>query len=131
MLKSPFPCQTAYPNVLICADVPLAMDQIAMFAYGLREPMRVQTGWNRLTAPTRGTLVLHDVQTLNAEQQCELLEWLEANNDVQLVSISTEPLFPLVEDGEFLESLYYQLNTIYVDALNIDRGGDVVSRKRL
>jgi DNA-binding NtrC family response regulator len=117
--------------VLICADVPLAMDQIAMFAYGLREPMRVQTGWNRLTAPTRGTLVLHDVQTLNGEQQCELLEWLEANNDVQLVSISTERLFPLVEDGEFLESLYYQLNTIYVDALNIDRGGEVVSRKRL
>jgi DNA-binding NtrC family response regulator len=117
--------------VLICTDIPLAMDQIAMFAYGLREPMRVQTGWNRLTAPTRGTLVLHDVQTLNREQQWELLEWFKANDGVQVVSISTEPLFLLVEEGKFLESLYYQLNTIYVDALNIDRGSDVAIRRGL
>jgi transcriptional regulator of acetoin/glycerol metabolism len=116
--------------VLICADIPLAMDQIAMLAYGLREPMRVQTAWNRLTAPTRGTLVLHDVQTLNREQQQGLLEWLKTNDDVQLVSISTEPLFPLVEEGEFLELLYYQLNTIYVDALNIHRDSNVAIRPR-
>jgi transcriptional regulator of acetoin/glycerol metabolism len=35
--------------------------------------------------------------------------------DVQIVSTCGQPLFPLVERGEFLNRLYYQLNVVYLD----------------
>ncbi len=35
--------------------------------------------------------------------------------DVQIVSTCGKPLFPLVERGEFLNRLYYQLNVVYLD----------------
>ena len=63
-----------------------------------------------------GTLLLHDVGTLSLHDQRYLIEWLErAAGQTQVVSLTTEPLLPLVQAETFLARLYYRLNTVCVD----------------
>jgi sigma54-dependent transcription regulator len=66
-----------------------------------------------LTLPngSGGTLLLHDVAALGREQQLGLYDWLTERTDkVQVISLTDRPLDTLVQDGEFLEGLYYRLN---------------------
>jgi hypothetical protein len=48
---------------------------------------------------------------LDREEQGALLKWLETDRK-QVVSTTTEPLFPLIADGRFNEALYYRLNIL-------------------
>ena len=70
-----------------------------------------------LPLPSRtGTLILRDVDTLVDEDQRKLVAWLEeAAGCVQVVSTASTSLMPLVEAGVFMQTLYYRLNTIYMD----------------
>lgn len=61
-----------------------------------------------------GTLVLRDVSMLTASQQHELREWLD-HRDLQVVSITSTPLYVQVRQGSFDESLYYRLNVVLED----------------
>ena len=62
------------------------------------------------------TIVIRDVDALDSTQQENLVALVcRLGADVQIVSTSRTPLFPLVERGEFLNRLYYQLNVIYLD----------------
>lgn len=66
--------------------------------------------------PAEGTLILLGVESLDAGQQAQLLQWLDQGRSrVQLASISSEPLFPLVEAGTFDASLYYRLNIVRIE----------------
>jgi Sigma-54 interaction domain len=64
------------------------------------------------------TLLICDVATLSLGQQRALLSWLDqtAPGQTQVVSTTALELFPLVEHGTFLETLYYRLNTVLLDA---------------
>lgn len=63
-----------------------------------------------------GTIVLHDIDRLSVAAQWPLLERLDAvGGQTQVVSTSSRPLLPLITRGEFLATLYYQLNTIYIE----------------
>ncbi len=63
-----------------------------------------------------GTMILHDVGALTHEDQRRLLEWSQqAAGRTRLVSTTTQPLFPRVEAGAFIDTLYYRLNTVCVD----------------
>ena len=70
-----------------------------------------------LPHPSRvATLILHDVDELTEWDQHKLLPWLEqASGMVRTVSTAREPLWPRVKVGAFDETLYYRLNTVYVD----------------
>jgi hypothetical protein len=60
--------------------------------------------------------VLRDVHGLTPADQLELLDWLElAEGRTQVVSTSSTPLLPRVHSGEFIDTLYYRLNTVCVD----------------
>jgi len=64
-----------------------------------------------------GTLVVADAAALTLPQQIELHDWLNAGRgSVQIVSIASEPLWPLVEQGRFLEGLFYRLNVVTLEA---------------
>src|SRR4051812_21229465 len=64
-----------------------------------------------------GIWILHDVSLLTLEQQAEVAEWIIGPGaGVRIVSIASEPLWPLVASGRFVEKLYYQLNTIVCEA---------------
>ena len=115
--------EQGHPNVLICAATPLALVLVATMYLGLRQPVQIQKSWSRTNAPTNGTLVLDGVDMLDMGEQRELFAWLHATHEtVQVVSLTTRPIFPLVTQGLFLDALYYRLNTIFVDTEAPDAG---------
>jgi hypothetical protein len=59
-----------------------------------------------------GTLIVREVDALDSRQQRRLLESLEASGRVQVISIASAPVYPLVQGGKFAEALYYRLNVI-------------------
>lgn len=82
-------------------------------------PFRFSSLPGTLELPTirRGTLLLKDVATLTLSQQVMLYDWLTVGcGDMQVVSVASAPLQALVDDGEFLEGLFYRLNVIRLDA---------------
>ena len=85
----------------------------------LREPIASWCPGERLALPSTdadGTMILHDVGRLGLEDQIHLLEWLgTAAGRVQVVSTTAAPLFPRVSAGAFIDTLYYRLNTVYLD----------------
>jgi len=56
-----------------------------------------------------GALVVKDVSAFDRHDQAALLKWLDCHR-TQVVSTSTQPLFPLIASGRFEEALYYRLN---------------------
>ena len=71
----------------------------------------------RLPSATRGTLFLEGVAGLTLRQQIALHDWISAWGDrVQIVSLASAPLWPLVESGEFLEGLFFRLNVVCLEA---------------
>jgi hypothetical protein len=70
-----------------------------------------------LPLATTGTVVVADASRLTLHQQIELYDWLNAGRGgVQIVSITSEPIWPLVEAGRFLEGLFYRLNVVTLEA---------------
>jgi hypothetical protein len=130
MLQSPFnshadarllqwlASQDYRPNFLLeCrnADFDDICDQVSALC---APPVRVCSlpGALRLPRPKVGTLVLKDVAALGRDQQLALYDWLSAEpGEIQVVSVASAPLTPLIEDGAFFEALYYRLNVIRLD----------------
>jgi len=53
---------------------------------------------------------------LTMAEQRQLLEWLDAPaTRMQVISTASMPMLPRVEARTFDETLYYRLNTIYID----------------
>ncbi|OFV90834.1 MAG: hypothetical protein A3G76_06320 [Acidobacteria bacterium RIFCSPLOWO2_12_FULL_65_11] len=70
-----------------------------------------------LPSQRSGTLLLGDVAALTPSQQIELYDWMSGRPaDLQVVSVTSVPLLPLVENGRFLEGLFYRLNVVSVVA---------------
>jgi hypothetical protein len=77
--------------------------------------------WKQWTAPlelpprTVRTLILENVDGLSATEQRNLLTWMAAaDTRIQIVSTTTQSLFPFVAQGLFDERLYYRLNTVFL-----------------
>ena len=81
----------------------------------LQPYLRAPAIWNwaprplELPASGGGAVVLRNVCALDREEQGTLLKWLETDRK-QVVSTTTEPLFPLIAEGRFDAALYYRLN---------------------
>jgi Sigma-54 interaction domain len=69
----------------------------------------------------QGTVVLQDVDRLDLAAQRQLLAWLDDRGGrVRVISTARHNLFDLVMSGEFLDPLYYRLNTVVVDVVATD-----------
>ena len=65
---------------------------------------------------TSGTLVIRDVDRLDARQQERLAQWIGAHCPrVQVLALARAPLFAQVADGRFSAALYYRMNTVVVE----------------
>ena len=73
-------------------------------------------GYLDLPLAGNGTLVLTNAWALTLDQQIELYDWLDTRRAVQVVSVTSKPLWPLVEQGRFLEGLFYRLNVVTLEA---------------
>ena len=107
------------PNLLVvCNDVEVeeVVNHLLTFC---APPYYLPALPSRLELPMdkTGTLLLTDIATLNLDQQLELFDWLsDSSHSVQVVSVSSVPLRPLVDEGRFLEGLFYRLNVVHLDA---------------
>ena len=62
------------------------------------------------------TLLIRQPGAMSGAEQVRLLEWLDrAVGRTQVVCTSGAPLMPLIDEGRFINSLYYRLNTICID----------------
>ena len=107
------------PNLLVeCRDVSVEATVRHVVAY-CEPPFHMTALPGKLDLPElkKGTLLLADVAMLSIGQQMRLFDWLPKDvENLQVVSISSVPLRKLVDEGKFLEGLYYRLNVIYLDA---------------
>ena len=64
-----------------------------------------------------GTLIFDDVETLDPDQQEQLLHWLDDAQaaEAQTLAVTTTSLYTRVQAGLFLSRLYYRLNALYVE----------------
>ena len=68
-------------------------------------------------SPKRDGLLIGDVSTLMLEQQLDFYDWLDRfGESAQVVSVTSVPLWPIVERGRFLEGLFYRLNVVSLTA---------------
>jgi len=107
------------PNVLVECTSDSSEAALRQLMALCARPARYCALPGRLDLPVtkEGTLVLRDVAALTLAQQVQLFDWLSAGGaTLQVISLTTLPLRDLVEDGAFLESLYYRLNVIRLDA---------------
>ena len=55
-------------------------------------------------------MILRDVSKLTPAVKQRLFEWIRTGTRSQVLSVTDEPLYPLVKQGRFLEDLFYYLN---------------------
>jgi len=70
---------------------------------------------DRLSLPRQsaGTLILRGAHALSPSAQQQVFEWLDRDaRATRVLTTTPHSLFPLVEDGSFLEALYYRLNML-------------------
>src|SRR6266536_683777 len=96
---------TARPNTLLEGPHETTDAIVGEAMEWLEEPHAAWTG-----APPCGdrpaTLVVRSVSALDRDQQRALLAWLDApGNRIQVISTTTDPLYPLVDRGAFLANL--------------------------
>jgi hypothetical protein len=106
-------------NVLVVGPEPLVKNVLKLVAPAARHDGLVQSGGGRLHLPSplgQSTVVVQDVDALTIAEQRQLLEWLDApTTRTQVISTASMPMLPRIEDRTFNETLYYRLNTIYID----------------
>ena len=106
--------RTMHCHVLLEGRADAMVAFVALLAPDLREPI----AWTRPGAldfePGRtGTVVLEAVSELDRGEQSKMFRWLDDTGDrVQIIGMTTTPLFPLVVRGRFDEALYYRLNSV-------------------
>ena len=107
-------------NVLVVGPEPLVKNVLSLVAVDAKRDTAVQCQGGRLqlpqVSPRPATVVVRDVHALTPAEQRKLLDWLEAASPrTQVVSTASVPLLPLVLAHAFNDTLYYRLNTIYID----------------
>jgi hypothetical protein len=72
-----------------------------------------------------GTFIVHDIAAFTRPEQDRILRWLdETPTRTRVVCTTMEPLFPLVAQGLFDETLYYRLNVILMQLTRISAEPD-------
>jgi hypothetical protein len=105
------------PNLMIVGGGSSIESVLLGLQPGFAHPVTVRQAGPLLALPSAGgTLVLRNVSDLTATEQYALFRWLDRDRHrTQVISASTRPLMPLLEQGVFSDSLYYQLNTMYLE----------------
>jgi transcriptional regulator of acetoin/glycerol metabolism len=114
-----------WPNVLIECAGASATVTLRHLTTWCSPPFHTCAFPGSLELPTtrNGTLVLDDIAAMTLPQQVRLFDWLSAGtSEIRVVSIVIPPVRRLVDDGRFLEGLFYRLNVISIDAMQHEAG---------
>jgi sigma-54-interacting transcriptional regulator len=105
-------------NALIIGDQLAVLRVLGIVWPSLKKSVRWVEG-TRMSLPREcgGTLILEEGDRLSERDQTDLLGWLnDHGRSVRVLTTASRPLFPLVEAGSFLDSLYYRLNHVLIAA---------------
>ena len=67
-----------------------------------------------LPAGPIGTLILKNPEGLASRDQSVLFDWISRHPATQIITVASQPLYPLVQAGTFAADLYYRLNTFMI-----------------
>ena len=107
---------TPRPNLLVLSSGVGLHPVVARLAKLCRPPLGVcqAPGWLQLPKQRVSTLLTYDVAALTLKQQIDMYDWISVRGrDTQMISVTSSPLFALVESGQFLESLFHRLNVVH------------------
>lgn len=113
-------------NVMLNGRDEVVSFVLRMLLGHVRKPIASWYPGQQLAMPTTetGALVLHEVGALGILEQIQLLEWSGgAARRPQLISTTSAPLLPRVRAGAFIDTLYYRLNSVYMDVTGLDENG--------
>ena len=109
---------TARTNLLLHGDQHAVTLAVGWLSPVLEPPLTTWRPGTALDLPATcqgGTLVLNDVAALTPKDQVRLDAWLnQSPRSARIVSTTTRSIVPLIENGAFLERLYYRINTVAV-----------------
>jgi Sigma-54 interaction domain len=103
------------PNILLIGPTSFTRAALKQIEPLVAQPI---VAWQPQEAPSvpegsYGTLLVHRLDLADSNQQVQLCEWFDTRPcHIQVVSTSPAPLFEFVEQGTFLETLYYRLNHV-------------------
>ena len=100
----------AQPHVLLVGPPSLTSVLLDAMRPALRQPM-VECGVDVASLPDEGTVILRNVESLDARGQQALSTWMEYSA-ARVVTICEAPLYARVTDGRFSSDLYYRLNIL-------------------
>ena len=106
-----------HPNILLVGPAAFTNAALALIEPLVRPPVARWMPRDSRALPngSYATLIIAGVDVADAEQQLRLCEWFDKRpRQVQVVSIAESSLYPLIQEGTFLEALYYRLNHICV-----------------
>jgi hypothetical protein len=118
LLRAEWPALARHPNILLVGPDRVVNIALQDLAGSVRQPVADVASTDYLALPefTTGTLIVPDVLDLDDEDQHRLHAWLGRSGQVvQVVATSRGPVYPRVATGAFLPSLYYRLNTLYIE----------------
>ena len=112
-----------YPNALVVGSSNVARAAMTALLPHLRQPV---SPYNRgvstpLFVKAQGTLVVWNVDVLDSGEQRRLFDVTGDHRRLVVISVTTTGLFERVQRGEFIEALYYRLNTVRVHAQTLLR----------
>lgn len=114
-----FAADARRPNLLMhchTADIPALVPRMARSG-GASVRSCMVSGTLALPADRPSTLILHDVVRLSMLQQIEVMDWVASRTaETQVLSITSAPLRPLVEEGLFLQGLFHRLCVVEASA---------------
>jgi hypothetical protein len=109
--------RTSPANGLLVGAPRLTHAAVACFEKGVRHPFVWWSHDQSTDVPelTTGTLVVGQVDRLDASQQAQLLQWIDLHSSVQVLALAPASLFERVARGRFSTELYYRMNTVLVE----------------
>ena len=102
-------------------------DALEAFVGSAREALRDPILWvscdKMVELPQAGTIVLKDLHLMGSDSQANLAAWMDTSDRhrTQIVSTTSVPLLPAVQEGHFDPALYYRLNSLHFTVLLVDR----------
>lgn len=103
------------PNLVVSCSAVGLEPVVTRLATLCKTPIEVCPVAGRLQLPEHrvSTLLTYDAAALTLKQQIDMYDWIGVRGrDTQVISVTSTPLFSLVENGQFLESLFHRLNVV-------------------
>jgi len=107
-------------NVLVVGPEQAVSNALALIIVDLERAVVLDRSSDRLRLPLPArpiqTVIIRNVDALTGDEQRDLTEWLMVSKGLsRVIATTSRSLVDMVDANEFSPTLYYRLNTVYVD----------------